>query len=178
MLACYEKKPFEGRCCIFPLSEILGTHILGVVYNSNNVCSMVKITLKLHKALAHLLTQVCAKHPHGVLMYGVCQTTAQTFCRVVDLAKVSSRLLSCTSCRISHISYYVEPLNAFVAWLKMHIRAQPSAWWGLVSPSRWLAYNIDHDLYCLELSIGTTSYYILLRRVDVQEFRQIAFKHG
>lgn len=138
---------------------------------------MGRITMKIRNSLVQLLRRLHQEHPEGVLMFGICKTTEQTFCKVVNLQKASTRLLSCTRLVIAHVSHFSAAEAAFCAYLQKHIRAQPNPWWHLVSPSKWMAYNIDKDLYCLNMGVGTTDYYIILRPDMLYNFRKMAFQN-
>lgn len=139
--------------------------------------AMGRITMKIRNSLVQLFRRLHQDHPEGVLMFGYCKNTEQTFCKVINLQKASSRLLSCTRLIIAHVSHFSAAEAAFCAYLRMHIRAQPNPWWHLVSPSKWMAYNIDSELFCINLGVASTDYYIILRRDMIQEFRKIAFAH-
>lgn len=139
---------------------------------------MARITLKIRNALVQVLKTLHQAHPKGVLMYGFCASSKESFCRVVCLDKCADRLLSCTRLSISHFSHFEDATAAFCDFLKGSMRSSACAWWNLVSKSRWLEYNVDKDLYCLNLGIGTVDYYILLRREYLDGFRKFAFNHG
>lgn len=136
---------------------------------------MRRISLKIRSSLAQLIKQLCQEHPKGVLIYGHCKSSNETFCKVVDLHKCRERLLSCTRIQIAHFSHFADATSAFCAYLKGVIKAQPHAWWNLVSPARWIEYNICNDLYILCLGCGTVDYFILLRRDLLMLFRNKAF---
>lgn len=139
---------------------------------------MCRITLKVRKALELVLKDLLHAHPRGVLMFGECASSKQHFCKVVDLGKCTVRLLSCTRLKIAHFSHFNAPTVAFCAFLKGYLEDVPQPWHNLVSPARWIEYNIDKDLYCLNLGVGTVDYYILLRAEYLVKFRTKAYLDG
>lgn len=134
---------------------------------------MDKVTIKTRNALKSALLGLM-ELSKDVLVYGINETSNEIFCKPVSIAKCKSRLLSCSRMEIKHLGHYVEVEKAIVGWLKQHIRCPCNCrtWWSLVSPSNWIKYNIDKELYILKLGIGNIYYYIVLRQEIVNQFRQ------
>lgn len=182
LLKCYreyeEEKPNKSGYYIFPLNECSNTLYVGRVDGYFNWVVMGRITLKIRNSLVQLLKELHQSHPRGVLIYGYCKESSEVFCKVVNLQKCYNRLLSCTRIQIAHYSHFANAACAFCSYLKGVIKTQPHAWWNLVSPSRWIEYNICNDLYILCLGVGSVDYYILLRREYLMLFRNNAFGYG
>lgn len=134
---------------------------------------MAKITIKTRNALKSALYGLM-ELSKNILVYGVNHATQDMFCKPINIAKAYNRLLSCTSMEIHQLGYYVEVEKTIVEWLKNHIRCptETKVWWSMVSPGNWIKYNIDKDLYILRLGVGTTYYYIVIRREILTLFRQ------
>lgn len=133
---------------------------------------MHKITLKTRQALKSALLGLMGLSKN-ILVYGVNETSNETFCKPINISRCAARLLSCTELEIKHLGHYVDAEKAIVGWLKQHIRCPSNcrSWWSLVSPSNWIKYNIDKNLYILKLNVGNIYYYIVLRQDVVNIFR-------
>lgn len=138
---------------------------------------MGKMTLRLHNALKSTLKELASACPKGVLTFGANNLTQQTFCKPINLMKHAKRMLSCTRIEIKGIGAYPRIEDAFVAWIKTHIRMPTEDYCNLASSHNWLKYNISPRLNCLKLSIGKVDYYMILREEWLIKFREVAFKY-
>lgn len=133
------------------------------------------MNIKQTKALKATLEHLALLHPSGILIYGEDTLNKRTFCQPINLLKAKDKLLSCVNIEIRGIGYYIDVESTIVSWLQSHIRLPTNRQWlRMASPSNWLRYNFDKDLYILHLSIAHRHYYICLRREYVSYYRQIA----
>ena len=141
---------------------------------------MDKMSLKQRSALKATLMRVAALHPHGVLMCGVDNINEQSFCKLIQLGRNLSKLLACTRIDIKSIGHNPEVEEKFVAWLKSHVRTPSMEPFcnTLLSPHKWLRYNIAPDLHCLHLGIAKVDYYMILTDEHLRFFRNKAFNHA
>lgn len=140
---------------------------------------MDKLSLSQRSALKATLLRVAALHPKGVLMYGVDHINEQSFCKLIQLGRNLSKLLSCTRLEIRAIGHNPQIEAKFVAWLKSHVRTPSLEPFcnALLSPHNWLRYNIAPDLHCLHLGVARVDYYMILTDEHLRFYRSKAFNH-
>ena len=138
------------------------------------------MTLSQRSALKATLMRVAALHPKGVLMCGIDNINGQTFCKLIQLGRNLSKLLSCSRIDIKSIGHNPQIEEKFVAWLKSHVRTPSMEPFcnTLLSPHNWLRYNIAPDLHCLHLGIAGVDYYMILKDEHLRFFRYKAFNHA
>lgn len=138
------------------------------------------MTISQRSALKATLMRVAALHPHGVLIYGEDSINEQSFCKLIQLGRNLSKLLSCTRIDIKGIGNNPEIEEKFVSWLKSHVRTPSMVPFcnTLLSPHNWLRYNIAADLYCLHLGIAGVDYYMILKDEHLRFFRYKAFNNA
>lgn len=138
------------------------------------------MSLKQRSALKATLMRVAALHPKGVLMCGIDNISGQSFCKLIQLGRNLSKLLSCSRIDIKSIGHNPQIEEKFVAWLKSHVRTPSMEPFcnTLLSPHNWLRYNISAHLYCLHLGIARVDYYMILKDEHLRFFRNKAFHHA
>lgn len=128
-------------------------------------------------ALKVALMRLAEKAPGSAIIYGRKGAT-QSFCKSVDIMRNIRRLCSCSQIEIRGIGYFPDAEKAFVAYFKEILPSKAASWWHCCSAHNWLRYNIGSNLHIVALHLASVSYYILVDRNFVANFRQLKFRHN
>ena len=128
-------------------------------------------------ALKAALMRLAEIAPGSAIIYGRKGST-QAFCQSIDILSNLSRLCSCTHIEIRGVGYFPDAEKAFVDYLKEILPSKSASWWNCCSAHNWLRYNIGCNLHIVALHLASVSYYILVDKNFVTNFRQLKFRHN